>query len=260
MATVVTNLDQLTADVNAGKIHYDGVAAADCLHTYDAFSCNRSEALGATPQACLDTFKGTVADGGACFRGEECVSRQCDTGLCSSTTMCCPGTCAATVVPVPQGGSCAALGSTCAVGTSCQTGAVGAAPTCQPRAAAGQPCMVNSDCALGLACATPPAGGGHCAAFPIEGQPCGTPPLLGCNSPTDFCDATTGTCVRRIAVGGACPGGLGCVPYARCDATTMKCVARNGVGGACTAQSDCLASLLCTNAVCTARAAPPVCQ
>jgi hypothetical protein len=255
----VANLGQITADVNAGKIHYDSVAASDCLNAFASFGCNESDLFNGTPQSCRDAFKGTVADGGACFTGEECVSTKCNIGTCTPATMCCAGTCGATTTPVPKGGDCSALGSTCATGTFCQRGPAGGAATCADLVADGQPCTTFDQCVAGSTCEL--AAGttsGVCSRFPAEGEACGQ--LSVCDASNDFCDAATKTCVRAIAVGGACPSSVGCVKYARCDATTLKCVARSAKGGPCAAQGDCLGSLVCTNGACALSAPPPVCS
>lgn len=98
-----------------------------------------------------------------------------------------------------------------------------------------------------------------CLAPPAEGATCttGNP----CDGLADFCDPTTLKCVAEIAVGGACPSGVGCVDYATCDSVSATCVARGKAGEACDVNTPfCLGSLQCTTAgLCALRAAAPIC-
>jgi hypothetical protein len=254
-----TNLSQITADVSAGTIQYDAAAASDCLNAFASLGCNRSDQPDKTPQSCSDAFKGTIADGAACFINQECVSQKCNVGSCAQGAMCCQGTCGATVPPIPAGGDCSGQSSSCVGGTFCQTGAGATSATCAARVAEGQPCMSVDECLVGLACHFDAAtASGVCERFPAEGETC-DPTQLGCNASTDFCDQATKKCVHDLAVGDPCPSGNGCVSYARCDTARMVCVARGAVGGPCASQSDCLGSLACTNGACALKAPAPVC-
>src|SRR5450432_3382932 len=61
-------LGQLTADVQAGKVKYDGTAASDCLNALAAKSCTQSGAnTFRFPEACRAAFQGTAAAGAPCF-------------------------------------------------------------------------------------------------------------------------------------------------------------------------------------------------
>lgn len=251
---------QLKADVASGKASYDGSQAASCLAAFAAVGCTISESQTVTlPPSCDTLFKGTVASGGACYSGEECVSQRCNRAACAGVTGCCAGTCDPTPgPPVASGGDCLPADSVCAAGTSCKLGATGTSATCVPLLAAGQSCTSTfGQCVDGKTCNSDPATGTRtCGTPPAEGQAC---PDNVCNATIDACDSATRTCVHKIGVGGACPTGAGCVNYANCDATTKVCVRQSAAGGACTASSDCLGSLVCTTNTCVAAPALPVC-
>jgi hypothetical protein len=247
---------QDTADVGTGKIIYNGEAAGACLSAIAAGGCNRSDEAGdvSLQKTCDAIATGTVANGGACFNGDECVSRSCNLSSCNSVT-CCAGSCQAEVA---SGGDCTANGTVCADGTFCNFGTTGTTATCMAPVAAGQPCQNGSSlCAPGTICnADPTTGSGTCGTAPAEGQPC---PNGICNSAADFCDSTSRTCLHMTAVGGACPSGTQCVPYAICSTTSMTCVALAAAGAACTTSNDCLNGLPCTGGVCVAPSDVPAC-
>jgi hypothetical protein len=254
---VTFSMLQDTADVGTGKIIYNGEAAGGCLAAIESLGCNFSDQSGvsALEKSCDAIETGTVANGGACFNGDECVSRSCNLSACSAPT-CCAGTCQAQVA---SGGDCSAGGSVCVDGTFCRFGATGTSATCTPLVAAGQPCNSASDlCALGTVCnADPTTGSGTCGAAPAEGQPC---PSGICDSSADVCDATSHTCVHLIAAGAACPSGSNCVPYAFCSVASMTCVALAVPGAACSTSSECLDGVPCTGGVCVGPSDTPACM
>src|SRR3954451_13975582 len=51
---------QIMADVDAGKVHYDGAAAADCLELINSLDCTYRSVLSTTSDPCRQTFQGTV--------------------------------------------------------------------------------------------------------------------------------------------------------------------------------------------------------
>lgn len=259
MGSGVSDLGQIMADVQAGKIMYDGVAASECLNDISTASCSLSGSANVDEQACKDTFKGTAAAGAPCYTGAECVAQECDVGsTCVTSTMCCAGTCSA--VPIAAGGACTgAPGSLCAAGTSCRAGANGASGICQPPVAVGGACVSVGDCVAGAECTQDTLGHGTCQRYPSEGQACDLNNGIPCDSLLDMCDTTSHTCVPLIAVGGACSvADDGCVRYATCDPNTMKCVANGGAGSPCT-QDSCLGDLECVNGACALPPAAPVC-
>jgi len=129
---------QLEVAIEAGTIVYDGAAARRCL-TYLQSSCGAFGA-GDAPGSCAEAFVGTVAIGGACYRGEECEGD----GYCATDIGMCPGACA------PRD----ALGTQCLGQRECTREGVEGTPDCYftgtssrcvdrrtlPDAAVGQPC------------------------------------------------------------------------------------------------------------------------
>jgi hypothetical protein len=247
---------QIYADVSSGKAVYDGQAAARCVDGYATFGCNVSDQIKipALTQTCDAIVAGAVPNGGACLIGGECVSQSCNTGTCNRAA-CCAGTCQAKVA---AGGDCLSNGSICITGTYCRYDGSTSSATCAPLLASGQPCNVGDQCAPGSLCLADQVTGtpGTCGKPPGEGSAC---PVGLCDSALDVCDATTKTCLRRVAVGGACASIDACVPYAHCDTTAGVCVARGGAGAACTTDGDCVLGLSCTNGACAGPADIPAC-
>ena len=268
-AAAGTDTGQLSADVQAGKIKYDGKAAAACLDAMRSASCNHSDPFNeGEPQACKDAFKGTVADNGVCYSGSECVSGSCGGGVCSASG-CCQGSCnpsAGSAAAIPIGGACGGSGAVCVVGAFCSY--ISMPPTCQAKAAAGQSCDVSSgeeSCVAGAYCVANGPNTGTCGRLPAEGQSCSPTAASyssACDSMLDYCDSVSLKCVTRISVGGDCSGGATCVGYATCDATG-RCVANPGAGDVCDDVNgpQCLGSLFCESGKCALPSAPTVvCQ
>lgn len=86
------------AEITAGKIHFDGVAAAACIAGITAPVCATYWADGLTyPAACATAIAGTVADGGACVVDFDCATA---TSGCDATTKKCGPSTQARVAPV----------------------------------------------------------------------------------------------------------------------------------------------------------------
>lgn len=245
---------QLVAEVKAGKVIYDGQAAAACLALYQTISCKVSEggiSILNMAQSCRDAVGGTVATGGACLIDEDCQSDACDRSACSATE-CCTGVCVAKVL---AGGDCSAAGSRCADDLFCRRGTTGTAAICAELIADGQPCTRFDSCLPGRQCNLVT---GTCGAPPATGQEC---PDMICDSMADFCDPASKTCLRRIAVGGDCSATpAGCGGFANCDAATKTCVARRRGGEACAQPNDCLTGVACTGGICVPPADQPACM
>ena len=79
---------QVEAEITAGKIHYDGVAAAACVSgiTFGACSDFWNGTGGTDPAACGTALVGTVADGGACVVDYDCSNEQ---SVCDPTSHTC---------------------------------------------------------------------------------------------------------------------------------------------------------------------------
>ena len=257
--------DQLIAAVNAGRIKYDGKAAAACLDVLRATGCNRTDSPAEGPLPCAETFKGTLPAGTTCNVNEECVSGICTDIYCTSTSACCTGTCEdspAAVNPVSVGGNCRAANAVCAQGSYCNQS--GTTSICAVGPAVGQPCdpaeITTGRCLNHAVCVAPSGGAlGTCTPPPAEGQTC-DPNGPACNSSLDYCDSSSGKCVRRLAPGMACPNGDECVGYASCVSGT--CVALQQVGAPCeegATVATCLGSLECSFGICEMPVGAPVC-
>ena len=258
---------QLSADVTAGRVKYDGKAAAACLEVFRSASCNYSDKSGQNePQACTDAFKGAVTDNGVCYMGSECASGSCSGNVCPvSSTSCCPGTCdpsASSAGAIPIGGDCSGIGALCVSGAFCSYGLT---TICTAKAAAGQSCdtlYAEESCVAGAYCVANGSNTGICGKLPAEGQACyptgGYP--YACDSMLDYCDSVTLKCVPRIPMGGNCSSSASCVGYAACDATG-HCVSRPRAGESCDDANGlhCLGSLQCSSGTCALPPAPIVC-
>jgi len=255
LATASIDLSQFIDAVNAGKIIYDGAAAATCFAATSlvgvACTTTAQQAVPNDP-SCAHIFNGTVAEGGPCSQPDECVSASCNLDVvtgCSGTPGCCTGACAPTApaasAPLPVGADCSAAGLSCVAGAFCSASTA----LCVANVTVGQPCdnATEKFCGPGLTCLPAPGGTQQvCLAPPAEGETCATG--LPCDGLDDFCDPATRTCQPEIGVGGACPDGVGCVDYAQCDGRTRTCVENGQVGDSCSLSdgSLCLGSLQCT--------------
>jgi hypothetical protein len=82
-----TELAQVETQITAGKIMFDGVAAAACVAgtTYPACATYWT-AGGNYPAACDSAINGTVADGAACVTDYDCSGAM---SICDTTTLKC---------------------------------------------------------------------------------------------------------------------------------------------------------------------------
>jgi hypothetical protein len=77
----------LQSEIDAGKIHYDGVAAADCVAGITYPDCATYwQSGGNYPASCDMAMVGTIADGGACVVDFDCSNVM---SVCDTTTMKC---------------------------------------------------------------------------------------------------------------------------------------------------------------------------
>jgi hypothetical protein len=248
VAANTSDVGQFLADVQAGKLLYDGAAAATCYKGFATLSCAYSDPTP-YPPVCDSVVKGTIMPGGVCSNDSVCVSQSCAQGNCDPTATCCAGTCRALTGPAPIGAPCDS--APCGPDGYCDVTSV-----CAARAAAGRPCNDFDGCVAGLGCAMDTATmSGVCAIFPAHGQTC-NPAALPCDLPTDYCDPATTKCTTRVPPGGPCQTSDECPSYAMCDAGTGTCMTLSGPGQACTQDFDCLGFLTCPNGVCAV--APPL--
>jgi len=110
--------------------------------------------------------------------------------------------------------------------------------------------MLYTPCAAALYCDLDFATGmGACRRPATTGGPCNVNVgSTSCDDRRDYCDATTGTCTRRVGPDGDCSVGQVCVGYTQCQGTT--CVALPAPGQSC-GSLPCLGSLQCDPATST---------
>ena len=233
------NLTGLVAGVKQGTITYDGRRARECLDEFQRDCINQL----AAPPACDETFRGTVAQGGACQISQECVSGQCDRA-CGNA--CCVGTCAAGPAKVPLGGDCSAAGSPCVGGSYCKSGKCTVDLPLGAACAADDVCRRPGQCTIGL------GGGGTCLAAPDQGAAC-SPTDRGCLRSDNYCDPVAQVCVKRKAAGSACTDVASeCATFAPC--VNGLCTALLTLGQPCQVDGAvrCFGELECSNGVCAA--------
>lgn len=195
-----TACSQLSAAVAAGRVTFDSTQASSCLTTAGTVDC-ATFSSGTEPTACAAALKGTVASGGTCYSGVDCVSPMFCNGL-GGATRSCSGTC---MSPVAASASCTIGGAPCVAGYFC----AGSPATCTANptpAALGQTCIYDTSTMMGA-------------------PPCQTGLA---------CDLTTFTCVTPVVEGKACEPGHGtCATFSYCDPTSKTCKQDPGAGGKC---------------------------
>jgi hypothetical protein len=160
--------------LDAGRIVFDPSAGAACLAQMEDSS------RASTTESCNAVYTGTVQEGGACYRHEDCAGN----AYCESDTWSCPGTCAPRVP----------LGEPCGSDAACDpsggevfcdwslTPAVCAALVVRENAGLGEACGQQSDGELVL-CA--------CSQWCSPAMVCENPIPLGqpCSSGGDVCES-----------------------------------------------------------------------
>lgn len=212
----------------AGKIHYDGDKARECIDGYASAACDTTDPTSrTTPVACDQIVAGTVADSGTCVLARECVSSVCNIPVC--VVDCCAGSCAGSAPPVRG-----KLGQACTL-LPCESGAYcdGASTTCTALFTAGTSCIGDFQCAFGLGCAGA-AGSKTCKPLPKLGEAC---PDGKCRDTGVVCNAAM-TCTKVGLVGAACTTAADCSQFYTCD-PTGHCAEKSAVGGPCGFDPDC---------------------
>ncbi len=226
----------LLAEIDAGKVSYDGEKAQECIDAIKAASCDgTAQDARETPSACLDFIAGAGKAGAACFTSEECESKMCAQPTC--TDACCAGTCTAVVTPGTAGDPCAT--KACDSGLTCDN-----TKHCVALFEAGAPCTLFTDCAYGLGCLGDP---GICGPMPHLGDAC---PEGQCAELGSYCDDTH-TCSPIGLLGDPCITSSDCSRYYRCDTQSLACEELPRTGemctGLCSDGSYCnTATLVCT--------------
>jgi hypothetical protein len=257
----------IVAAVNAGKAHYDPVAARACLNAAAAVACNLIRDWPASlGGVCRKAFTGTIAVGDHCISDLECLPgsfcapgiNACD-GICTSAgAYCnfdeqCPGAQACQAMALgqntgaPAGGSCVtavppgAAGQSCGTSVLCQPDLYCAGGACMPTSQEGQPCIANVDpsggCAGGLICVSDDLGANATCLKPAaSGASCQFKAQCGGMFSSLACDETQHRCAAWVA-GGPCNLGFpNCPATAYCDtAAPGRSVCRSDppLGSAC---------------------------
>jgi hypothetical protein len=272
--------DYLRTSVAAGRIEYDGDAAADCFDAIRERGCEVREPE--EEPSCAAALRGRMGRNGPCMDSAECA----EGGVCGFDPgcfeQCCVGACR--VRPDPL-----AIGAPCGGGIACVEGAYcgvdpGGAQVCVPLVAVGGDCSLGQGCAessvcdgavcrkLELAqvgercdgfveCAEPARctyegdRGQFCRIAPQLGAPC-DPQGIGCARFDTTCDPVSKLCVLLPTPGAGCD--YQCAEYAECRNLTSggpsTCVHKAGAGDACgdagDVYIDCLGALECADGTC----------
>jgi len=214
----------LPAAVEAGKIRFDPLAAAQCHRELAARSCDETAADNrALPASCDRVLVGTITAGATCLDDRTCATGDCEAPRCERDA-CCPGGCAAFAAP-------AAIGEACTARVGCVDGAACATDgTCRALAAMGGECRADVECAIGLACiGATELQAGACRALPKIGEAC---PYQRCAEIGARC--ASGTCVAIGLTGDACADDSACSEFYTCDPATSRCAPLPGDGAPCT--------------------------
>lgn len=233
--------ESLVAAVADGRVHYNELAALNCVAALPKVSCDTgTHEARIEPAACIQALAGTLHDGDACAFDTECMSRQCMQTNCDPAT-CCPGTCVA-VQPTAVGGACA-TDPDCVAGAYC-----GPDHQCHALGAAGETCYADSQCADGLGCITT-TNPGTCRPLAASGETC---QFGRCAQLGEHCGGAM-TCVAVGLAGAPCSADSDCSPRGWCDPATTACAELPDVGMQCTAR--CAGDAWCnlTTHTCAAR-------
>ena len=230
--------DDLFTDVDvqaatAGKIDYDGAAAAKCL---DGFFSTCVRGLYALPRGrpaeCDRIFLPSAGDQEACGANDECISGQCALiGPC--TQFCCDGICSGGDPPPPR----PSVGESCAQNPNCvDSFCYSPAMICAPYFPYGVSCDSTPQCLPGLRCDN-----GICLSLAGTGDPCTQDD--DCQYVGDFCNGLH--CQHYSLGGAACNATTQCATYYHCDGTTMTCKLGARLGESCVAGSFCIDASTC---------------
>ena len=148
-------ISSVTEAQDAGRIRYDGAAAATCFQKLGGAACTATSNDQSVVPECDAYIVPLVATGATCGSDEDCQTGFCDRPLTSTNGKC-------AVVP-SKGMPCT---SRCVAGATCDT----VAGMCVDPKADGAFCFVDEDCVSGF-CDNPNITGGTCA--PSPGPTCG---------------------------------------------------------------------------------------
>jgi hypothetical protein len=129
--------------IAAGRVEYDGDAAADCLAAVNALSCGDygSSLNSDLAPDCSPFLIPKVSDGGGCTESFECTSHNCVGATDNSDGPDVDGTCQ----PMPTAGQ--ECEDNCADGLYCGFDLTSGAKVCQALKADGADCNLDYECA-----------------------------------------------------------------------------------------------------------------
>ena len=207
-------------------------------------SCNINQVAG------CENPQGKLANGAACYSSAQCQSGSCTkTGSASSdggvvdagaTTGISCGTCDPRAA---ENAACDSSGVTnprCMSGLNCTNGTCVKPVTIPSGGACSYTGPPGTNCAAPTTCIPGSNGTGTCDAVPKKGEKC-----------SFICDTnltcTAGTCVDKVAVGGACPSGNECLSTLYCDSATKLCATPKAgkAGDTCATGVKCDPGLAC---------------
>jgi len=263
-----SDLSQLQADVDAGRVDYDSGMASQCIDSYADLLADceifGGEGYDSIESICDAVFTGNVELGGDCYTDEECAGEaDCDR---SCQEQCCTGVCVeAEPAPEPVGIGEDCSDADCVDGAWCKYDSTSQTSTCEAVDGEGEACegLGIGSCGDGLVCDGYPEG--TCKRPAEQGATCD--PALGygfysCIRLDNWCDPADTTCKPRPGVGEDCSVEVdNCADYAYCG-SDGKCVMRPGLDEACggTQEIACLGDLDCLDQVCVAPEPEPVCD
>lgn len=230
--------------VDAGRLSFDGEAAARCAAALPELACFIE--FAGLP-ACQGVFTGNVAVDDACYADETrffgIFADSCRGGLCLGDS--CPQACEA----LP------ALGAACLEGRCAPAQYCDADNHCRERIAEGEPCD-DAQCAAGLWCAKTQSGRRCLVPLP-DGAACG--PETACAGP-GVC--ASGVCTLQVAASGPCLSSRNCSGDQHCeiapDAYQGTCVPPGTTGATCNRDSACAAGYYCATAGANAGTCQPL--
>ena len=238
--------EALVAEIDAGWVTYDAVAAGACRQSFIDLPCRLSGQLfiptvGRVLATCPGVLTGQRRGGQTCASTVDCAG-----GLqCTAHTNQCPGTC------VPYAG----LNESCA-DVSCQPdgGFICANGTCKLRGQPGLSCADTDRC-YPILCGD----AGTCIVL-AEGHSCDSFGFRSGCAEGLFCDGfSTGVC-RLERLGGRCWDDEDCLAPETClpgDAGVFEaggCGAKQQAGGRCDSFADCVEGTSCSMSTCLAPA------
>ncbi len=238
----------------AGRIEFDGKAAAACLEYVKGRGCDRPGTYTPTDEelagaaACKQVFSGTMVRNGPCYLGIECAAEEGVDVVCgrdpSCVDACCVGGCRV-LSGSPEGSPCTNQ-SRCEEGTYCGFDFnTGMSTVCTKKVGAGAACPLGNECADGTycdfnigQCASPLKlgescwsgtceaglycgdvngnGDQRCLEFADEGEMCAWY-SNGCRALDNGCDEASHRCVKLPKAGAPCLPNSGCAQSATCQ-------------------------------------------